>query len=54
VMELLCGGDMSEVRHKQPNDRLPMGVCVHFAKQMVTLLEKLHSLGVIHRDIKPK
>lgn len=54
VMELLRGEDVSEIRHRQSSPRLPLSVCVHLAKEMVSLLEKLHSLGIIHRDIKPK
>lgn len=54
VMELLRGEDLSEIRHRQSSSRLPITICVHLALEMVKLLERLHGLGIIHRDIKPK
>jgi serine/threonine protein kinase len=33
--------------------RLPVGRAVEIAKQMLSVLEEPHALGIVHRDIKP-
>lgn len=54
-MELLKGEDMSEIRHRQPSaPRVHPRAAAHMGKEMVRLLRRLHELGVVHRDIKPK
>ena len=54
-MELLRGEDMSEMRHRQASfPRLPLRVAVHLAQEMIRLLQQLHGLGYVHRDVKPK
>ena len=54
-MELLKGEDMSEMRHRQSTpSRIPLAIAVHLTQEMIRLLQKLHALGYIHRDIKPK
>ncbi len=55
VMELLKGEDMSEMRHRQPSaPRVHPRVAVHLGKEIFRLLRRLHALGFVHRDIKPK
>lgn len=54
-MELLQGEDMSEIRHRQASaPKVHPRVAVHLGKEMFRLLRRLHGLGIVHRDIKPK
>ncbi|KAK7682298.1 hypothetical protein QCA50_014501 [Cerrena zonata] len=52
VMDVL-GSDMGSLRRKSPSKSLPL----YFVKNIILLvlegLEQLHSLGIIHTDIKP-
>jgi len=51
VQELLSGEDLTAVI--QRSDPLPVEIKVSYLVQISRALEHAHSLGVIHRDIKP-
>ncbi len=51
VMEYVDGGDLSELLQGVP---LPVSQTLNITKQLLHALEKAHSAGVIHRDIKPQ
>lgn len=57
-MQLLSGEDLGDIihRHRQSRSdpRVPLRTCVTIAKQITALLERLHGMGIVHRDIKPK
>jgi eukaryotic-like serine/threonine-protein kinase len=51
VMELLDGRDLDQlVRDRGP---LPVSEAVRYVRQVCTALAEAHSLGIIHRDMKP-
>ena len=51
VMEYLEGGDIEmELRRRGP---LPIGEAVHYTLQACSAMQEAHSLGIVHRDIKP-
>ena len=50
-LEYLPGDTLTHSIHKQ--GKLSMEVCRHIAAQVVVALQYLHSLNIIHRDIKP-
>ncbi|KAJ3128758.1 hypothetical protein HK098_003524 [Nowakowskiella sp. JEL0407] len=51
VMEFLQGGDMLGLLIKE--DVFKEDVAKFYAAEMVLALEEIHSLGIVHRDIKP-
>mmetsp|Transcript_13580 Transcript_13580/g.17890 ORF Transcript_13580/g.17890 Transcript_13580/m.17890 type:complete len:479 (+) Transcript_13580:164-1600(+) len=53
VMQLFGGEDMSALRHRQRNPRVPIGICCDLTVQMLNCLQALHGLGFLHRDVKP-
>lgn len=57
VMEYYClnlGLLMGEsYRVEAPTRRLPFERAVHYARQTLCALERMHHAGVIHRDVKP-
>jgi len=55
VMELLRGRDLDDVlvEAEAEGRRLPVERLVQVLTPIVATLEKAHSLGIIHRDIKP-
>lgn len=53
VMQLLEGEDMSALRHRQKDQRIPLAVCADLSLQILQCLEGLHALGFLHRDVKP-
>ncbi|KAJ3158824.1 Tau-tubulin kinase 2 [Geranomyces michiganensis] len=52
VMRLL-GPNLSDVRRQTPSHRFPLPSTSHIAVQMLHAIETLHSIGIVHRDIKP-
>ncbi|KAJ3100901.1 Tau-tubulin kinase 2 [Phlyctochytrium planicorne] len=52
VMELL-GSNLSELRRKAPHGRFSLATTTILAKQMLRSIEALHTIGILHRDIKP-
>ena len=55
VMELLSGGDMSDLRNRTRNHLhfIPLPVVIHLSFQMIQCLQDMHRRGYIHRDVKP-
>jgi serine/threonine protein kinase len=51
IMEFLPGGDCFSLLQRQ--GRLPLELAKHYAAELVLAISHLHSLGVMHRDIKP-
>jgi serine/threonine-protein kinase len=51
-MEYLTGGSLEELLKRE--SRLPIGQSVKIAYQIASALAYIHSLGVIHMDVKPK
>jgi serine/threonine protein kinase len=49
IMELCTGGDMHSLMIKPFNEKH----CVHYYKQIIAGLIHLHTLNIVHRDIKP-
>ncbi|KAI5384610.1 protein kinase PINOID [Lathyrus oleraceus] len=54
VMEFCSGGDLHSLRHKYPNNRLPLSSARFYAAEVLVALEYLHMLGIIYRDLKPE
>ncbi|KAJ3137528.1 Tau-tubulin kinase 2 [Geranomyces variabilis] len=52
VMRLL-GPNLSDVRRQTPGHRFSLPSTSHIAVQMLHAIETLHSIGIVHRDIKP-
>ncbi len=52
VMELMTGGSLSS--HLRENQRPDFGLTLDWALDLIEALTEVHSLGVIHRDIKPQ
>jgi len=52
VMELL-GGNLSDLRKKQPRGCFTMPTVCRLGCEMVKALRAVHEMGVLHRDVKP-
>jgi tau tubulin kinase len=52
VMELL-GENISELRRRQPLGKFTMPTTLRLGIQMITILESIHDMGYVHRDVKP-
>jgi serine/threonine protein kinase len=52
VMELI-GYDLEEVQQRVKNKKFTLKTVLMIGLQTVDRLEALHSIGYIHRDIKP-
>jgi Protein kinase domain/AAA ATPase domain/zinc-ribbon domain len=53
VSEYVAGGTLAERLLDESEHRLPVGEAIEIAAQLATALEHAHSLGVVHRDVKP-
>ena len=53
VLELL-GRDLSRVRKMIRHHKLSLCSTGFLGKQLISILEKVHDLGIVHRDIKPQ
>jgi eukaryotic-like serine/threonine-protein kinase len=53
VMELLSGRSLGALLDESENERVPPPRAIHIARQILRGLAHAHSLGVVHRDIKP-
>lgn len=51
VLDLMLGGDLKY--HLQQTGAFPEEAVKIYAAEMVSVIEYLHSRGVVHRDIKP-
>ena len=51
TMEFVSGGDLKKLIRR--TKLLPVGTAISIAKQICEGLEEAHSLGIVHRDIKP-
>jgi serine/threonine protein kinase len=52
VMELI-GYDLDDIKHKMKEKKFSLKTVMMIALQIVDRLEALHSIGYIHRDVKP-
>jgi hypothetical protein len=48
----ILGGSVGAIR-RQHGDKLGPQVCLPVARQMLSIIQTLHSFGWVHRDIKP-
>jgi tetratricopeptide (TPR) repeat protein/tRNA A-37 threonylcarbamoyl transferase component Bud32 len=52
AMEWLEGRTLARLIRE--NERLALGECVAIARQLADALAKIHSRGIVHRDVKPE
>ena len=53
VTELMGGGDVEGMIERAPNRRLPIAQAISISQQVCRGLQYAHSMGVVHRDLKP-
>ena len=54
VLEHCEGGDLFALLKQQPQHRLPESQAARYVKDIAAALAHLHSLNIIHRDVKPE
>jgi len=54
LMEYCSGGDLFSLVTESPEGRLPEKTARSFAEQMLSALQYCHSIGIVHRDVKPE
>ncbi|CAJ1374364.1 unnamed protein product [Effrenium voratum] len=54
LMEYCSGGDLFSLVTESPHGYLPETLARAFAEQMLSALAYCHSMGVVHRDVKPE
>ncbi|CAK9087723.1 Calcium-dependent protein kinase 25 [Durusdinium trenchii] len=54
LMEYCCGGDLFSLVTESHEGRVSEKVARSFAEQMLSALAYCHSMGIVHRDVKPE
>ncbi len=54
VLEYIPGGDLGWLLFKHDNNRLPEEDARFYASEIIVALQHLHSVGYMHRDVKPE
>ncbi|KAJ7947956.1 Protein kinase like protein [Quillaja saponaria] len=54
LTEFCPGGDLHQLRQRQPNKRFSDAVVRFYVSEVVVALEYLHMLGIVYRDLKPE
>lgn len=52
VMDLINGGQLLSIL--KPGKKLPISLCKHILKQILSAVDHIHSKNIMHRDIKPQ
>eukprot|EP00009_Paramoeba_aestuarina_P002470 CAMPEP_0201509868 /NCGR_PEP_ID=MMETSP0161_2-20130828/2798_1 /ASSEMBLY_ACC=CAM_ASM_000251 /TAXON_ID=180227 /ORGANISM="Neoparamoeba aestuarina, Strain SoJaBio B1-5/56/2" /LENGTH=389 /DNA_ID=CAMNT_0047904957 /DNA_START=67 /DNA_END=1236 /DNA_ORIENTATION=- len=53
VMEYAGCGNLADLVSHSPHKRLPIPQCRHFFRHLLDGISFIHSMGIIHKDIKP-
>ena len=53
IMEYVDCGNLSDLVTKAPQKRLPIPQCRRFFRHLLDGISFIHSMGIIHKDIKP-